>query len=78
MDAHEALQGARVTRKQRLFCSYCGLADDEVEIMITCCGFQICGGCVDMCGEIVRTHRATKRGDAEYASWFARHEPPNV
>ena len=77
MDAHTALAGATVKPKQRLFCSFCAAADDASEVMIAGDFTYICGVCVDLCTEIVRTHRAGKRGDAEYASWFARHEPPN-
>jgi hypothetical protein len=78
MDAHEALTAAKTKPKQRLFCSFCAAADDESEVMIAGDFTYICGRCVDLCSEIVQTHRATKRGDAEYASWFARHEPPNA
>jgi heterodisulfide reductase subunit A-like polyferredoxin len=77
MDAHTALAGATVKPKKRLFCSFCAAADDESEVMIDGSFAYICGRCVDLCSEIVQTHRATKSGDIEYASWFARSEPPN-
>lgn len=72
MDAHKALAGATVKPKQRLFCSFCAAADDESEVMIASNFVYICGRCVDLCSEIVQTHRATTAGNAEYASWFAR------
>lgn len=78
MDAHTALAGATVKPKRRLFCSFCAAADDKSEVMIAAYFTYICDRCVDLCSEIVQTHRATKRGEAEYASWFARSEPPNV
>ena len=78
MDAHAALQGAKKQPRQRLFCNFCAKSDEESEVLIASHGVWICAACVDLCGEIVQTHRATCAGDAEYASWIESLKTPNV
>ena len=78
MDAKKALADATVEPKHRLFCTFCAAADDESELMIAGDFTYICARCVDLCSEIVHTYRATNRGEAEYVSWFACSETPNV
>ena len=65
----DSLNGAKLRPKKRLFCAFCAQADDKSEMMVAGHCVCICAACVDLCAEIVQTHRATWAGDAEYASW---------
>ena len=76
MTPYEALKRSYVTPKKRVYCSFCGKSDCESELMITDSNASVCAACIDLCSELVETHRRTYAGDVEYQSW-AQHLTPN-
>jgi ATP-dependent Clp protease ATP-binding subunit ClpX len=56
---------------KRIYCSFCGLHDGEVDGIVLGLGVAICRDCVDMCAEILAEKRSAK-GFGE----FVPTEPP--
>lgn len=50
---------------KRIYCSFCGLHDGEVDEIVLGLGVAICRDCVDMCTEIMNEKRSAK-GFGEY------------
>ncbi len=47
---------------KKTYCSFCGKSEDESEIIITSeNGSAICSKCVDLCRDIVGSHRVKKK-----------------
>lgn len=64
----------RVTNQESpLYCSFCGMSQCDVAVMIQGVSANICDECSDACGEMVEQKRSYDPGTVEYNSWFAAH-----
>jgi ATP-dependent Clp protease ATP-binding subunit ClpX len=50
-------------QRDRIYCSFCGLNDQEVPDIILGFRVAICCHCVDLCAEIIREKVAARGGD---------------
>jgi hypothetical protein len=51
-----------VTKREpgKLYCSFCGKSEDDCEHMLAGVQTWICGECVDLCAEVIKSNRAQK------------------
>ncbi|MBU0564925.1 MAG: hypothetical protein KJ890_15655 [Gammaproteobacteria bacterium] len=50
--------------EKRLYCSFCGHNQHEVEVMIAGPNVFICDACIDLCNEMVAEFREKEEEDA--------------
>lgn len=44
--------------KETVYCTFCGKADKEVEVMVHGGHVLICNGCVELCNDVIAKYRA--------------------
>lgn len=57
-----------MSNKKKLYCSFCGKSQDDVNKLVAGPEVFICDGCITICWNIVDTET---RGNVEYDSWGA-------
>lgn len=54
-------EGLETHGKKRLWCSFCGSSDDEVDDLIAGPTVLICGNCISLCWDIIQAAKARRQ-----------------